>query len=114
MVDVVRRFGFVASTTLPAEIVPVPVLAVAAAVRIGAAAAILPGSLISTPMPVGASRVGRVSKRSPTAAPLFTTIERPSALKGSAEVPVPVMVTVAPVAALRSDQVSVVVAGGAA
>ncbi len=35
MVDVERRFGSAGSTTLPAEIVPVPVLAAAAEVREG-------------------------------------------------------------------------------
>ena len=45
--------GCVASTTSPAEIVPVPVFACAAAMRIGAAAAICAGSVISTSMPFG-------------------------------------------------------------
>ncbi len=97
IVDVVRRFGSVLSTTEPAEIVPVPVFAAVADVRIGAAAAILPGSVIATLMSFTAPLVGRITKRSPATAEAFTSIDRPSATNGSAAVPVPVIVTTPPV-----------------
>ena len=61
-----RSCAFVLSSTSPAEIVPEPEFPVSAAVRIGAAAAMRDGSVISTFMSAIAPRVGRIRNVSPT------------------------------------------------
>ncbi len=102
MLTVFRIAASVGSRTSPEDTVPVPVLVVAADARIGAAAAIFAGSVIATLMPVSASRVGRIVYWSPVAIPAPTTMDKPSARIGSALVPVPVKLTVAPVSCRRS------------
>ncbi len=60
MVTVLRRLalGGGGASTLPAEILPVPVLATAAALRMGAAAAMLRASVTATPRSWAPVRVG--------------------------------------------------------
>src|SRR5574340_177957 len=70
--------------TLPALIVPEPVLLLVAAARIGAAAASKAGSLITTPMPDAPLAVGRIRKLSPAAGVVDTLRVTPSTVFGSA------------------------------
>src|SRR6185503_7569179 len=102
MFVVVNRFAFAGSRTSPVVMRPEPVFVVAAAARIGAAAATRDGSVIATDRPEMASRVGWMTYWSPVAEPALTTIERPSATMGFATVPVPVNETAAPVSWRRS------------
>lgn len=74
----VSNAGSVASITTPALIEPVPVLASAADVRMGAAAAMARGSEIATAILCAPVRVGWIRKLSPsTGAPAFRVRSNP-------------------------------------
>ena len=68
------------------------------------AAAICDGFVRSTDIPQTAPAVGLMTKLSPAFAAPFTTMDMPAATKGSALVPVPVMVTACPVVVSCSCQ----------
>src|SRR5690349_4482640 len=88
------------------EIVALPVLLGLAAEPSSDAAAICDGLVRRTDSPEMAPAVGRTRYISPALAAPFTTMDMPAATKGSAAVPVPVIVTAWPVVVSCKDQLA--------
>jgi len=102
MVLLTNRFGSAGLVTLMLPGTAVPVLLLAAVAVSAAAAAILFGSVIATAKLEAPLRLGWMRKLSPAAAtPPPSTSFRPPAWNGLAAVPLPLMLTLAPLLSRR-------------